>query len=49
MTIELTESEIKTLKFCLDQALVELKGLRAIGVKNDTSIKNVKSIKKKIS
>ncbi len=49
MTIELTESEIKTLRVYLDQALIELKGLRAIGLKNNTSIKNVESIKKKIS
>lgn len=48
MEIELTESEIKTLKLYLDKALIDAKGLRAIGMRNDMSVKNLESIKRKI-
>ena len=48
MEIKLTESEIKTLKFYLDKALIDAKGLQAIGIGNDVSVKNLESIKKKI-
>lgn len=47
--IKLTESEIKTLNFYLDKALIDAKGLQAIGMKNDVSVKNLELIKKKIS
>ena len=49
MEIQLTESEIKTLKFYLDKALIDAKGLCAIGIGNSTSVKNLESVKKKIS
>lgn len=49
MEIKLTESEIRTLIFYLDKALIDAKGLRSIGFGNDMSVRNLESIKKKIS
>ena len=49
MEIKLTESEIKTLKFYLEKALIDAKGLQAVEMGNETSVKNLESIKKKIS
>lgn len=48
MEINLTESEIKTLKFYLEKALIDAEGLRAIGIGDGASINNLKAIKKKI-
>lgn len=47
MTIELTESEVKTLRFYLEKSLIDAQGMVAIGVGNKTSVDNLKSIMKK--
>lgn len=49
ITITITESEAKTLKRYLDNAIIDAKGLQAIGVGSKTSVKNLESIKKKLS
>ena len=48
MKIELTNSEIKTLKFYLEKSLIDAEGLYAIGVGSKNSATNLKSILKKI-
>lgn len=48
MKIELTPSEIKTLFFCLDKAKIDAEGMFAIGCGSLTSVKNIKSIIKKL-
>lgn len=42
MEIKLTESEIKTLKFCLEKSLIDAEGMKVIG--NEKSVSNLKSI-----
>lgn len=49
MKIELTESEIKTLKFYLEKSLIDAEGLCAIGVISNNSVINLKSIIKKVT
>lgn len=49
MNIELTESEIKTLRFYLDKSLIDAKGLRAVGVIKGNTVTHLESIKKKIN
>lgn len=49
MKIELTDSEAKTLKFYLEQSLIDARGLCAIGVGNKNSVINLESIIKKIN
>lgn len=49
MEIKLTESEIKTLKFYLEKALIDAEGMRAIGIGSARTTINLKSIMHKIS
>lgn len=49
MEIKLTDSEIKTLKFYLEKALIDAEGMYAIGVENINSVINIKSIIHKIN
>lgn len=49
MKVVLTEREVKTLKFYLEQALVDAKGMEAIGVGSKNSVLDLKSIIKKIT
>lgn len=49
MKIELTENEIKTLKFYMEKSLIDAEGLCAIGVVSKNSVTNLKSILKKIN
>ena len=46
--IILTESEIKTLNFYLEKALIDAEGMAAIGFGNKASVRNIKSVIKKI-
>ena len=48
MKIELTKNEIKILKLYLEKSLIDAKGLCAIGVVSNYSVKNLESIIKKI-
>lgn len=47
VNIELTEIEAKTLLFCLNKAIIDAAGMAAIGLGNRSSVKNLKSIKRK--
>lgn len=49
MKIVLTESEMKTLKFYLKQALNDAEGMAAIGVGSKRTVLDLKSIIKKIT
>lgn len=49
MTVELTESEIKTLKYTIEGALIDLKGSRAIGMGGDVEIRDLNRVKRKIA
>ena len=49
MEITLTESEIETLKFYLDQILVDVKGGCEIGIVREVTVNNLESIIEKIS
>ena len=49
MEITLTESEIETLKFHLDQILVDVKGGYEIGIVREVTVNNLESIIEKIS
>lgn len=46
--IELTDSEISTLRFYLDKALIDARGMAAIGVGDRSSVRNLESVAKKI-
>lgn len=46
--IKLTESEICTLQFYMEKALIDAEGLYAIGVADKETISNIKSILKKV-
>ena len=46
--ISLTESEIKTLDFYLKKALIDAEGMAAIGFGNKASVRNIKSVIRKI-
>lgn len=48
MEINLTASEIKTLNFYVAQALIDVRGLAAIGFGNRKSVRNLESIQKKL-
>lgn len=48
MQIELTPSEIRTLKFYLSQALIDAKGSRAIGIGSGKSVNDLESVIAKI-
>lgn len=47
--IKLTKSEIETLKFYLDQVLVDVKGGYEIGIVREVTVNNLESIIEKIS
>ena len=47
--LRLTESEIKTLTFYLNQSLIDAEGCCAIGVGKPESVRNIKSILQKIN
>ena len=47
--IQLTESEINTLKFYLEMNLIDARGDEAIGIGSKATVKNLESIKKKIT
>lgn len=49
MKIELTKNEIKILKLYLEKSLIDAKGLCAIGVVSNYSVKNLESIIKKLA
>ena len=49
MKIDLTKYEIETLKFYLELALIDAKGMRAVGVGSNESVSNIESVIKKIS
>lgn len=49
MEIKLTDSEVKTLKFYLEKALIDAEGMCSIGVGNIKSVINIKSIIHKIN
>ena len=49
MEVKLTDSEIRTLKFYLEKALIDAEGMVAIGFGSKTSVTNLKSIIQKIS
>lgn len=48
ITIELTESEVKTLKLYLAHSIIDAEGLVAVGAGNQKSVDNLKSVLKKI-
>lgn len=45
---KLTQSEIHTLQFYMEKALIDAKGMCAIGVTNKETVSNIKSILKKV-
>ena len=49
MNIELTENEIKTLKFYVKQSLIDAKGNCAIGIGSKQSVMNLESILKRLN
>lgn len=49
MKLELTQKEIEVLKFYLGQALIDAKGMAAIGVGSEATVKNLISIKEKLN
>ena len=46
--IQLTESEVTTLKFYVKQSIIDAAGSHAIGIGSKTTVDNLKSILKKI-
>lgn len=48
MEINLTAAEIKTLNFYVAQALIDARGLVAIGFGNRESVRNLESIQRKL-
>lgn len=49
MIIELTENEIKSLNRIIEGALIDLKGLRAVGLGGDMTIRDLNRIRRKIA
>lgn len=49
MEINLTDSEVKTLKFYLEKSLIDAEGNQAIGIGSKEAVPNLKSIMRKIA
>lgn len=49
MKINLTDSEVKTLKFYLKKSLIDAEGNQAIGIGSKEVVSNLKSITRKIT
>ena len=48
MNINLTEDEAKTLSKCIENGLIDARGLKAIGIGNGKNVTNLENIKEKI-
>lgn len=48
MQVDLTKSEVVTLQFYLHQSLIDAEGMLAVGVGNEISVNDLKSVIAKI-
>lgn len=49
VAITFTKSELGTLRFYLDKAIVDAEGMHAVGVASETSVQHLHAIRKKIA
>lgn len=49
VTVSLSKSEIRTLRFYLDKAIIDAEGSCAIGIGDRVSVKHLHAIRKKIA